>query len=115
MTRCHRRCFTENGPSFFFLDAKSYFLAFILFFSIKKKDFALKKDSALKKRFCAGKKDSALKKDCYMIIMYVSTSCTGGLQGVLLHQANPSEAMPVFCAVRYSATLARAHVHNFIQ
>ena len=33
-----------------------------------------------------------IKKDFYMIIMYVSKSCTGGgggLQGVLLHQANP--------------------------
>ena len=33
---------------------------------------------------------------------------------MLLHQANPSEVMPVFCQVGYSATLARAHVQNFI-
>ena len=31
---------------------------------------------------------------------------------MLLHQANPSEVMLIFCKVGYSASLARAHVDN---
>ena len=82
-----------RGPSLFV--AKSYFLA-LIFFSIKKKRFRAKKNSALKKRFHAKKK----------IFLHDHHVCLkklhgGGLQGVLLHQANPSEAMPVFCSTLF--------------
>ena len=88
----------------FFLNAKShvFFCAYII--------FQHKKDSVLKK-------DSALKKDFYVIIMYVS-NCTGrgwGYKECYCTKPTHERQCLYFAQVGYSATLARAHVHNFIQ